>query len=90
LGAYCRFLSGGGSGKVSVSAYYDALYQELIGGKSLGASVKAGRRAAAPDRIYYCTWLLFGNPNLYFSKQRFGGAAPNPRFHRTAGFATRR
>jgi len=90
LGAYCGFLSGGGSGEVSISAYYDALYQGLIGGETLGASVKAGRRAASPGRIYYCTWLLFGNPNVHFSTQRFGGTAPNPRFHRTAGFATHR
>lgn len=78
LGAYCRFLSGGTTGDVSLSAYYDALYQGLIGGRTLGASVKAGRRAAAPGRIYYCAWLLFGNPNVHFSRKKFGGVSPKP------------
>lgn len=87
LGAYCGFLSGGGSDDVSISAYYDALYQSLIAGKSLGESVKAGRQAAAPGRIYYCAWLLFGSPNIRFSMQRFGEVAPNLRLHRPAGFA---
>jgi len=78
IGAYCRFLSGGASGNVSVSVYYDALYKGLIGGKTLGESVKAGRRAATPGRIYYCSWLLFGNPNVRFSVRQFGGAELNP------------
>jgi len=90
LGAYCGFLSGGGSDDVSISAYYDSLYQGLVRGKSLGESVKAGRRAAAPGRIYYCAWLLFGDPNIRFSLQRFGGVAPNLRRHRPAGVASPR
>jgi len=76
IGAYCRFLSGGSSGEVSVSAYYDALYQGLVAGDSLGEAVQAGRKAAAPDRIYYCSWLLFGNPNVIFSTQKFGDINP--------------
>jgi len=80
VGAYCGFLSGGNSGEVSVSAFYDALYQGLVAGDRLGESIRAGRNAAAPDRIYYCAWLLFGNPNVSFSAQKFGGVRPNPRF----------
>ncbi len=90
VGAYCEFLSGGNSGEVSTSAFYDALYQGLVAGVSLGESVRAGRKAAAPDRIYYCAWLLFGNPHVAFSVQKFGGTAPNLRLHRTAGFAASR
>jgi hypothetical protein len=79
LGAYCAFLSGGSSADVSVTAFYTALYQGLVSGQTLGNSVKAGRRAAAPDRIYYCTWLLFGNPNIQFSTRWFGRDRPRPR-----------
>jgi len=78
VGAYCRFLSGGSSGEVSVSSFYDTLYKKIVAGESLGESIRAGREAAAPDRIYYCAWLLFGNPSASFSVQKFGGATAKP------------
>ncbi|HSS75714.1 MAG TPA: hypothetical protein VLV54_03125 [Thermoanaerobaculia bacterium] len=83
IGSYCGFLSGGDSGAVSLSAYYDELYQGLISGKRLGDAVRAGRKAAFPGRVYYCAWLLFGNPNVRFSTKAFGGAEPKPRLRRT-------
>lgn len=82
MGAYCGFLSGGDSGDVSESTFYDALYRGLIAGDSLGEAIRTARKAAAPGRIYYCTWLLFGNPNVTFKVQKFGGAKPSLPFRR--------
>jgi hypothetical protein len=72
IGSYCRFFSGGDSGEVRTSTFYDELYRGLVEGRSLGESSKAGRKASAPERVYYCGWLLFGNPNLSFVPVRFG------------------
>lgn len=72
LGSYSKFQSGGESGDVSTSLFYDGLYQGLLSGRSLGESVKLGREAASPDRIYYCAWLLFGNPNISFRLKPYG------------------
>jgi hypothetical protein len=72
IGSYCKFLSGGDSGEVATSTFYDGLYQGLLSGNTLGESLMAGRRAAGPDRIYYCAWLLFGNSNVSFSARRYG------------------
>jgi hypothetical protein len=72
IGSYCTFLSGGDSGEVATSAYYDGLYQGLLSGARIGESVRAGRRAAGPNRIYYCAWLLFGDAGLTFSLRPIG------------------
>lgn len=72
IGSYCKFVSGGDSGKVATSVFYDGLYQGVLSGKSVGESLRAGRRAAGRDRIYYCAWLLFGNSNVRFSAARYG------------------
>jgi hypothetical protein len=72
LGSYCRFQSGGESGDVSTRLFYDELYQGLLGGKSIGEALRLGREVASPDRIYYCSWLLFGNPNISFYFKPYG------------------
>jgi hypothetical protein len=72
IGSYCPFLSGGDSGDVATSSYYDALYQGLLSGTRIGEAVQTARRAAGPDRIYYCAWLLFGQAGLSFSTRPFG------------------
>lgn len=72
IGSICPFRSGGDSGNVAESAFYDELYKGIVSGKSLAASLLAGRRAAGSQRIYYCAWLLFGQANLSFFKINFG------------------